>query len=62
MEMRGEGVTILNRKCVIVRWAWLTPDRFLDLVHKGAGSILILLPVDWRNVSDHNTIDTVSVY
>ena len=48
MEVRGEGASMLNRKCVMVRWVGLTPDRFLDLVHKGAGAILILIPQDWK--------------
>ena len=48
MEVRGEGSSMLNRKCVVVRWVGLTPDRFLNLVHKGAGAILILIPQDWK--------------
>lgn len=42
------GVSMVNRKCVMVKWAWLNPNRFLELVHKGAGAVLILLPQDWK--------------
>ena len=48
MEVRGEGLSMLNRKCVVVRWVGLTLDWFLNLVHKGAGAILILIPQDWK--------------
>lgn len=44
MEAKGEGAGMLNRKCVVVRWKELTSASFLDLIHRGAGSILVLLP------------------
>lgn len=47
MEVRSEEALTLNRKCVIVRWKGLTFDRFRDLLKRGAGSLLILLPRGW---------------
>ena len=44
MEARGEGAGMLNRKCVVVQWRNLTSEKFLDLIHRGAGAILVLLP------------------
>ncbi len=43
---------MLNRKCVFVLWAELTPDVFQDLISRGAGSLLVLLPQDWSNESN----------
>ncbi len=37
---------MLNRKCVVVRWAELSYESFMELVERGAGSIIILLPLD----------------
>ena len=47
MEARGAGVTMLSRKCVIIRWSELTMDFFREMIEHGAGSLLILLPRDW---------------
>ena len=44
MEARGERASMLNRKCVLVRWVDLSSERLLDLLHRGAGSVLVLLP------------------
>ena len=44
MEARGERASLLNRKCVLVRWVDLSSERLLDLLHRGAGSVLVLLP------------------
>ncbi len=38
---------VLNRKCVVVRWRGLTLERVRDLLKRGAGSLLILLPGEW---------------
>lgn len=46
MEARGEVASMLNRKCVVVRWAELSYESFMELVERGAGSIIILLPLD----------------
>ncbi len=60
MEAKGGGAGMLNRKCVVVRWADLTSDKFLDLIHRGAGAILILLP-QFNVTLDKETLD-VSVH
>lgn len=36
---------MLNRKCVVVRWKDLSLDKFLDLVQRGAGAMLVVLPL-----------------
>ena len=52
MEVRGEQASMLNRKCVIVRWAELSIEKLLEVVERGAGSILILLPPDINSVDE----------
>lgn len=44
MEARGEGASMLNRKCVVVLWSDLSSEKFLDLIQRGAGAILVILP------------------
>ena len=44
MEAKGEAATMLNRKCVVILWKDLTMNKFQNLIDRGAGSILILLP------------------
>lgn len=44
MEAKGEAAGMLNRKCVVARWKDLTSKKFLDLIQRGAGAILVLLP------------------
>ena len=46
MEVKAEAATVLNRKCVVVRWSELTAEKFLDFVHRGAGALVVLLPQD----------------
>ena len=48
MEVRGESSLTLNRKCVVVRWGDLTLERFLDLIQRGAGGLIILIPRQWE--------------
>lgn len=55
MEARGSAANILNRKCVVLKWAELSSDSFLDLIQRGAGSLLILLPCDW-SMEDNSTL------
>ena len=55
MEARGSAANILNRKCVVLKWAELSSDSFLDLIQRGAGSLLILLPRDW-SMEDNSTL------
>jgi len=52
MEVRGEVAPILNRKCVIVRWSALSSEKFLDIIHRGAGAIVVLLPRERRGVDE----------
>ena len=52
MEARGETATLLNRKCIIIRWSDLGSDKFLDLIHRGAGAMLILLPREMDHVEE----------
>lgn len=51
MEARGELASMLNRKCVIVKWAQLSLESFIGLIERGAGSILVLLPPDISSVN-----------
>ena len=44
MEVRGKAASMLNRKCVVLWWAELTLSHFLDLIHRGAGALVLLLP------------------
>lgn len=44
MEAKGEAANMISRRCVVVRWRDLTIEKFQNLIERGAGSILILLP------------------
>lgn len=57
MEAKGEGASMLNRKCVVVRWADLTSDKFLELINRGAGAILVLLPHSNTTAIDEETME-----
>ena len=59
MEARGEGANMLNRKCVVVRWKDLSSEKFLDLIQRGAGAILVLLPQ--INETTDDSIMSVSI-
>ena len=52
MEARGEDASLLNRKCVFVKWGDLSLDKFLDLIQRGAGAMVILLPADMQSVKE----------
>lgn len=52
MEVRGEVAPILNRKCVIIRWSALSSEKFLDIIHRGAGAIVVLLPRERGGVDE----------
>ena len=49
---------MLNRKCVFVKWAELSPDLFQDLLNRGSGSLLVLLPQEWAEQNN----ETIAVY
>ena len=50
MEAKGATAGSLGRKCVVVRWADLKMETLLDLVERGAGSLLLLLPQNFSDV------------
>ena len=52
MEARSEVADVLNRKCIIIRWSALSSEKFLDIIHRGAGAIFILLPTEWGRVEE----------
>lgn len=52
MEARSEVADVLNRKCIIIRWSALSSEKFLDIIHRGAGAIFILLPAEWGQVEE----------
>ena len=45
MEARSELAHVLNRRCVFVRWSNFSLSKFDDLVERGAGALVIVLPV-----------------
>ena len=45
MEARSEFTHVLNRRCVFVRWSNFSLNKFDDLVERGAGALIIILPV-----------------
>ena len=52
MEAKGAVSTMISRRCVIVKWAELTSETLLDLVNKGAGAVLVLLPRELSAVEE----------
>ena len=50
MEAKGALAGSLGRKCVVVRWADLQIEVLLDLIDRGAGSLLVLLPQNFSDV------------
>jgi hypothetical protein len=50
MEAKGATASALGRKCVVVRWADLHLESLLELVQRGAGSLLLLLPQNFTDV------------
>jgi len=53
MEAKGEAASMLSRRCVVVRWRDLTIEKFQNLIERGAGSILILLPPNNASGGNH---------
>ena len=47
MEVKGPDSNVLNRRCVFLRWVDLTKEKFAELVERGTGSLLILMPADY---------------
>lgn len=47
MELKGPDANVLNRRCVLLRWVDLTKEKFTELVERGTGSLLILMPADY---------------
>ena len=50
MEAKGAAASALGRKCVVVRWADMQVEGIVDLVQRGAGSLLLLLPQNFSDV------------
>lgn len=50
MEAKGSMASALGRKCVVVRWADMHVEAILELVQRGAGSLLMLLPQNFTEV------------
>jgi len=75
MEVKGSGANVLSRRCVFVRWVNLTKEKFTDLLERGTGSLVILMPVEfsmassdtlkeWRKLEQHllNSATSIPVY
>ncbi len=54
MEAKGAAANMLSRRCVVVRWRDLSIEKFQNLIERGAGSILVLLP-PMNSSSDENS-------
>ena len=52
LEAKGAAAAVITRRCVVIKWAELTSEKLLDLVNKGAGAMLILLPRDLSTITD----------
>ena len=52
MEAKGVDANMLNRRCVFIRWTELSLEKFLNLIERGAGSMVILLPPNMQEVED----------
>ena len=52
MEAKGVQASMLNRRCVFIRWTDLSMEKFLDLVDRGAGAMIILLPGNMYEVEE----------
>ena len=58
MEAKGATAGSLGRKCVVVRWADMQMEVLRDLVDRGAGSLLLLLPQNFSDI--HGELAQVS--
>ena len=56
MEAKGAGASALGRKCVVMRWADISKEGILELVERGAGALLLLLPHNYTEV-DGETVE-----
>ena len=56
MDARGVGSLMLNRKCVLVKWTDLSIEVFTDVLERGAGAVLILLPTDWSTLDNQTAL------
>ena len=52
MEAKGVDASMLNRRCVFIRWTELSLEKFLNLIERGAGSMVILLPPNIQEVEE----------
>jgi hypothetical protein len=51
MEARPAKSRMLGRRCVVIRLAELTMEKFRELSVSGAGAVVVLLPTDLSDVS-----------
>ena len=47
MEVKGPDANVLNRRCVLLRWVDLSKEKFTELIERGTGSLLVLMPPDY---------------
>ena len=52
MEARPARSRMLGRRCVVIRLAELTIEKFRELSVSGAGAVVVLLPIDLSDVSE----------
>ena len=62
MDARGAGSLMLNRKCVLMKWTDLSIEVFKDVLQRGAGALLILLPPDWSTVDNQTLFVSFRLY
>ena len=52
MEGRSTQSPVLNRRCVFVKWKDLSMAIFDNLLERGMGAIVILMPGSFADISD----------
>ena len=54
MEVRLANSELILRRCIFIRLAELTIEKFQSLVNNGAGAIVILLPFEFQTSATTN--------
>ncbi|XP_031572437.1 nicalin-1-like [Actinia tenebrosa] len=57
MEARPMSSEVLTRRCVVIKLSELTIDHFKEVIDKGAGALLILLPRHLSNLTQQEIED-----
>lgn len=53
MEARSlDSTTAYNRRCVVMRLAELTLERYRMILEQNAGALVIILPTELHNLSE----------